>query len=200
VGLPAKPELHDRGQARRGSHVSPGRPGEWGLRSLDALRRGLRSRPARNYGRGRHGAPRAGHDDLPVRRSRHVHGRRLRRAKRPRLRLRSEDRPLLRAERPRYLDGHRSLGTGKDLWSAYARENSDGSVDVFYDRYGCRSNVGDIYRIRDQAPCQVEGVFISAAGWGRALDMESSSQKFNHRKRRHEPNGPARGLRPCIPY
>jgi hypothetical protein len=95
-----------------------------------------------------------------------------------------------------------SLGTGRDLWSAYARENSDGSVDVFYDRYGCRSNVGDIYRIRDQAPCQVEGVFISAAGWGRArlLDMESNSQKFNHRKRRHEPNGPARGLRPCIPY
>jgi len=38
------------------------------------------------------------------------------------------------------------------MWSGYARENADGSVDVFYDRYGCRSNVGDIYRVRDPAP------------------------------------------------
>jgi hypothetical protein len=44
-----------------------------------------------------------------------------------------------------------SLGTGRDLWSAYARENADGSVDVFYDRYSCRSGVGDIYRVRDPA-------------------------------------------------
>jgi hypothetical protein len=45
-----------------------------------------------------------------------------------------------------------ALGTRRDMWSAYARENSDGSVDVFDDRYGCRSNVGDIYRVRDPAP------------------------------------------------
>jgi hypothetical protein len=45
-----------------------------------------------------------------------------------------------------------SLGTGRDMWSAYVRENADGSVDVFYDRYGCRSNVRDIYRVRDPAP------------------------------------------------
>jgi hypothetical protein len=44
-----------------------------------------------------------------------------------------------------------ALGPGRDLWSAYARENSDGSVDVFYDRYGCRSNARDIYRVRDPA-------------------------------------------------
>jgi hypothetical protein len=45
-----------------------------------------------------------------------------------------------------------ALGSGTDMWSGYARENADGSVDVFYDRYGCRSNVGDIYRVRDPAP------------------------------------------------
>jgi hypothetical protein len=45
-----------------------------------------------------------------------------------------------------------ALGTGRDLWSAYARENADGSVDVFYDRYGCRTNAGDIFRVRDPAP------------------------------------------------
>jgi hypothetical protein len=45
-----------------------------------------------------------------------------------------------------------ALGSGRDMWSGYARENADGSVDVFYDRYGCRSNVGDIYRVRDPAP------------------------------------------------
>ena len=45
-----------------------------------------------------------------------------------------------------------ALGAGRDMSSAYARENASGSVDVFYDRYGCRSNVGDIFRVRDPAP------------------------------------------------
>jgi hypothetical protein len=45
-----------------------------------------------------------------------------------------------------------SLGSGRDLWSAYARKNGDGSVDVFYDRYRCSGGVGDIYRVRDPAP------------------------------------------------
>ena len=45
------------------------------------------------------------------------------------------------------------LGTnGRDLWSAYARENADGSVDVFYDRYLCAKNTSDIYRVHDPHP------------------------------------------------
>jgi hypothetical protein len=44
------------------------------------------------------------------------------------------------------------LGRGRELWSAYARENGDGSVDVFYDRYRCAGGVGDIYRVHDPAP------------------------------------------------
>ena len=41
---------------------------------------------------------------------------------------------------------------GRDFWSAYARDNDDGSVDVFYDRYGCNTNVADIYRVHDPHP------------------------------------------------
>lgn len=43
-----------------------------------------------------------------------------------------------------------SMGaTGRDFWSAYARDNADGSVDVFYDRYVCGKPVSDIYRVHD---------------------------------------------------
>jgi hypothetical protein len=42
---------------------------------------------------------------------------------------------------------------GRDLWSAYARENAaDGSVDVFYDRYLCAKASSDIYRVHDPHP------------------------------------------------
>ena len=41
---------------------------------------------------------------------------------------------------------------GRDFWSAYARENDDGSVDVFYDRYLCNQNTSDIYRVHDPHP------------------------------------------------
>jgi len=45
------------------------------------------------------------------------------------------------------------LGTnGRDFWSAYARENDDGSVDVFYDRYLCGTRTSDIYRVNDPHP------------------------------------------------
>jgi hypothetical protein len=45
------------------------------------------------------------------------------------------------------------LGTnGRDFWSAYARDNADGSVDVFYDRYVCGKGKSDIYRIHDPHP------------------------------------------------
>lgn len=45
------------------------------------------------------------------------------------------------------------LGTnGRDFWSAYARDNTDGSVDVFYDRYICGKNKSDIYRVNDPHP------------------------------------------------
>jgi hypothetical protein len=45
------------------------------------------------------------------------------------------------------------LGTnGRDLWSAYARDNDDGSVDVFYDRYLCNKNTSDVYRVNDPHP------------------------------------------------
>jgi len=45
-----------------------------------------------------------------------------------------------------------NLGSGRDAYSLYAHENADGSVDVFYDRYGCSTSVGDIYRVHDPAP------------------------------------------------
>ena len=41
---------------------------------------------------------------------------------------------------------------GRDFWSAYARDNDDGSVDVFYDRYLCGKTSSDIDRIHDPHP------------------------------------------------
>jgi hypothetical protein len=45
-----------------------------------------------------------------------------------------------------------SIGSTRDVHSLYARENPDGSVDVFYDRYSCDGTVGDIYRVHDPSP------------------------------------------------
>jgi hypothetical protein len=44
------------------------------------------------------------------------------------------------------------LGTNGDFWSAYAPDNVDGSVDVFYDRHVCGTGKSDIYRINDPHP------------------------------------------------
>jgi hypothetical protein len=44
------------------------------------------------------------------------------------------------------------LGSGRGLYSAFVRENNNGSIDVFYDRYRCSGGVGDIYRVRDPDP------------------------------------------------
>lgn len=41
---------------------------------------------------------------------------------------------------------------GWDLWSAYARENDDESVDVSYDRLLCAGNKAEIYRVHDPHP------------------------------------------------
>jgi len=41
---------------------------------------------------------------------------------------------------------------GRDFWSAYARDNDDGSVDVFYDRYLCGKTSSDIYRLHGPHP------------------------------------------------
>jgi hypothetical protein len=41
---------------------------------------------------------------------------------------------------------------GRDFWSAYARDNADGSVEVFYDRYLCGRRTSDIYRVHDPHP------------------------------------------------
>jgi hypothetical protein len=45
-----------------------------------------------------------------------------------------------------------NLRAGLDFNSAYVRENGDGSIDVFYDRFRCGTGVGDIYRIHDPSP------------------------------------------------
>ena len=46
-----------------------------------------------------------------------------------------------------------ALGSGRDMFGTYARENADGSVDVFYDRLSCTNlKVADIYRIHDPPP------------------------------------------------
>ncbi|HKO75426.1 MAG TPA: hypothetical protein VJU01_08950 [Gaiellaceae bacterium] len=45
------------------------------------------------------------------------------------------------------------LGTnGRDFWSAYARDNDDGSIDLFYDRYLCGKSTSDVYRLHDPHP------------------------------------------------
>jgi hypothetical protein len=46
------------------------------------------------------------------------------------------------------------LARGKDTYGfySYARENADGSVDLFYDRAHCRSGKTDIYKVTDPAP------------------------------------------------
>jgi len=41
------------------------------------------------------------------------------------------------------------LPSGRDIAYTYARENPDGSVDVFYDRAGCRSGRWDVYKVTD---------------------------------------------------
>jgi hypothetical protein len=45
-----------------------------------------------------------------------------------------------------------SLGSGRDMYSGFVRENANGSIDLFYDRYSCSGSVGDIYRVHDPAP------------------------------------------------
>lgn len=47
-----------------------------------------------------------------------------------------------------------SLARGKDTYGfySYARENADGSVDLFYDRAHCRTGKTDIYKVTDPAP------------------------------------------------
>ena len=42
-----------------------------------------------------------------------------------------------------------TLPKGKDLISMFARENGDGSTDVFYDRVGCRTLRWDVYKVTD---------------------------------------------------
>ena len=42
-----------------------------------------------------------------------------------------------------------ALGLGRDTQSSYARENTNGSVDVFYDRAACATGSWNIYRIND---------------------------------------------------
>jgi hypothetical protein len=45
------------------------------------------------------------------------------------------------------------LARGRDLYPfSYARENTDGSADVFYDRYSCAKDRDDIYKVTDPAP------------------------------------------------
>ena len=41
---------------------------------------------------------------------------------------------------------------GHNFWRAYARDNDDGSVDVFYDRYLCGKTSSDIYSLHDPHP------------------------------------------------
>jgi len=41
---------------------------------------------------------------------------------------------------------------GRDLSSAFARDNADGSVHVYYDRYLCAKATSDIYRVHDPHP------------------------------------------------
>ena len=40
----------------------------------------------------------------------------------------------------------------RDFWSAYARDNDDGSVDVFYDRYICGKKQGRHLPVNDPRP------------------------------------------------
>jgi hypothetical protein len=42
-----------------------------------------------------------------------------------------------------------ALPKGKDIFSMFARENGDGSTDVFHDRIGCRTLRWDVYKVTD---------------------------------------------------
>ena len=45
------------------------------------------------------------------------------------------------------------LPRGRELYTfSYVRENADGSVDFFYDRYNCSKGRTDIYKVTDPAP------------------------------------------------
>ena len=98
-------------------------------------------------------APAKAGDEVPVRRCGHLDRDRLRGAKRPKC---GADVKVVRyfgAVDPAGGTIVADLGpTGRDFWSAYARENDDGSVDVFYDRYLCSKTSSDIYRIHDPHP------------------------------------------------
>lgn len=45
-----------------------------------------------------------------------------------------------------------ALPAGRDVLFSHARENADGSVDVFYDRATCSTERWDIYKVTDPAP------------------------------------------------
>jgi hypothetical protein len=45
-----------------------------------------------------------------------------------------------------------ALPAGKDVFSTYVRENTDGSVNVFHDRVSCRTGRWDVYKVTDPAP------------------------------------------------
>jgi hypothetical protein len=45
-----------------------------------------------------------------------------------------------------------ALPSGFDIAFAYAREGTDGSVDIFYDRVNCNTGRFDIYKVTDPAP------------------------------------------------
>lgn len=59
-----------------------------------------------------------------------------------------------------------ALPSGRDMFFSFARENPDGSTDVFYDRVPCGTSRWDIYKIGDPAPVTpplVEGDALDTA-------------------------------------
>jgi hypothetical protein len=77
----------------------------------------------------------------------------LGRAKRAEVRNGREDGARLRRGRPARRQGRRRPRHERTrLLERLARDNADGSVDVFYDRYVCGTGKSDIYRINDPHP------------------------------------------------
>ncbi len=64
------------------------------------------------------------------------------------------------------------LPRGLDFFESFARENTDGSVDVFYDRVGCARKRWDVYRVTDPDPSAPP-----PRGTSSRLDSESSETR-----------------------
>jgi hypothetical protein len=78
-----------------------------------------------------------------------------------------------------------ALPSGRDMWISFARENADGSTDVFHDRVTCATERWDIYKIADPAPAPrpllERGAFDAPTADGGYLEHNIQFRQFRPR-------------------